>query len=187
VCACGCPRVRARVCVCVCVCVCAGPCGPVRVCACVPCVSLSVRLGCSAEERGGLLLPQEPDMCLVALFPQTLDVCGNRLSSLPEELTSLGKLRVLVASNNNLPTAPCSILSKLSALVSIRLRYQLSDRVEGSPAFTVSSSLLPILHPGLVVLDLVQHSPWDALSLCHLGRAMVEVANRRPIPSVQYQ
>jgi hypothetical protein len=171
-----------------CVCVHAHACEPMQACA-HACMyvraCLCAGLGSGAENRGRVAAPAGTDTCHCTV-PQKLDVRANRLSSLPEELTCLGKLRELLAGNNNLPTVPFSILRKLSALTTISLCFQMSNRAEGSPGFRVSSPLLPILHPGLVMLDLTHHA-WDALSQCHLGHAIVEVANRTPTLTVQYR
>ncbi len=91
-------------------------------------------------------------------------------------------LRDLRVGFNRIPTVPVSVLSNLTALTCINLSYQ---DVEGSATFSVSSSLLPILHPGLAELDL-RHYRWDPLSLCHLENAMAEVADRTPVPMLKF-
>jgi hypothetical protein len=48
------------------------------------------------------------------------------------------------------------------------------------PAFEIPTPLLPIVHPGLVKLDLRQRKPWDSVSLFHLGDALAAVADRSP-------
>ncbi len=63
--------------------------------------------------------------------------------------------------------------------------------------FHISSPQLPILHPRLAHLDLRQYRDedmdeldefkWDPISLFHLGQAMIEVADRRPLPTVLFK
>lgn len=108
---------------------------------------------------------------------QKLDVSYNSLSSLQEELSNLRNLKDLVADCNCFPTVPVSVLSRLTALTNISMRNQ---RFKGSEHFKVSSSLLPILHAGLVKLDLTQEAQWGQLSIRHLVDAQVEAAGRTP-------
>jgi hypothetical protein len=117
---------------------------------------------------------------------QKLDASGNNLEILPDELSSLGNLNELVASRNDIEVVPVSILSHLTALTSIHLSYQLGPSAL-SHRLGIQSSLLPMLHPGLVKLDLRQkYAAWDPESLLHLGSAMVAVFKRDPIPTVLF-
>jgi hypothetical protein len=80
---------------------------------------------------------------------------------------------------------PVSVLSHLTALNNIDLSVLFN--FHGNPTFRIPSPLLPILHPGLVKLDLRHIGlKWDAISLCHVGRALVEVADRKPVPSLLF-
>ncbi len=83
-----------------------------------------------------------------------------------------------------------SVLSRLTALKCIDLGYQARGQ-DASAVFKVPSSLLPILHPGLVKLDLDQcflhPHKWDALSLLHMRRAIKDVSNRTPRPEVLFK
>jgi hypothetical protein len=114
-----------------------------------------------------------------------LGLSDNYLRSLPDELSSLSKLEGLDLSGNFLPGVPISVLSSLTALTSICIASQ-DTWEEGSPLFRVPSPLLPILHPGLELLALFQAHPWDQMSLFHLGRALAEVADRRPQPELKF-
>ncbi len=112
------------------------------------------------------------------------------MTSIPHELSSLGNLKELLLNENRLPEPPLSVLRAMTSLKTIDLSYQ--GRGE-DPVFTIPSPLLPILHPGLVELDLRQSHKsgapieWDTVSLFHLGRAMVEVADRTPIPALLFK
>jgi hypothetical protein len=128
---------------------------------------------------------------LVIVF-QKLDVGGSNLRSLPGELSSLGNLKELVLQCNDFPEPPLDVLRGLTAITKLDTGYQRSLGREDAPAFKVSSPLLPILHPGLAWLDLVQSRgfgipwEWDPTSLFHLGRAMVEMSDRRPVPNLLF-
>ncbi len=123
---------------------------------------------------------------------QKLDLTRNRLKELPDELANLTNLQELLLEDNWLPTVPVSVLSKMTALQIIDIRkHTVCPIVEGT-AFRISCSLLPILHPGLVRLDLRQvrlrvrqngqdRFPWDPISRFHLVHAEVEVAHRRTV------
>jgi hypothetical protein len=87
----------------------------------------------------------------------------------------------------------------MTTLNDINLCGQSRYSQDDSAAFRVRSSLLPILHPGLVELDLRQQRyvphgnqlalrprPWDVVSLCHLGRALADVAKRKPVPALLF-
>jgi hypothetical protein len=110
-------------------------------------------------------------------------VSMNRLHGLPDQLSSLGNLKELLLNGNDLTTVPVSILKGLTALKTLDMSYQFNPNAEAS-SFEVSSPLLPILHPGLVKVDLRQRVKWGPISLFHLGCALGVVANRRPIPTV---
>ncbi len=142
----------------------------------------------------------------------------NRLVGIPDELSSMTNLKQLEA-NNRLPTVPVSALRGITALTCIRLESQNCSwpsvhveepHVEG-PMFKITSSLLPILHPRLVKLDLRQPRyrrpsfllppagevnaaepdwvlfKWDAVSMFHLGRALIAVGDRKPPPTLLYR
>ncbi len=136
--------------------------------------------------RASLGLTRAPDyFCF-----QKLDVSRNKLRSLPTELSSLRNLKELLLTRNDFPEPPVSVLRGMTAITKIDLTYQCRWLDVDVPGFKVPSPLLPILHPGLVKLDLRQ-SPgswdpfeWDPISVFHLGRALVEVSDRRPIPTL---
>jgi hypothetical protein len=121
---------------------------------------------------------------------QKLGLWGNTLFSLPHELSSLRNLKWLSLGRNWLPTVPVSVLSGMTALTAIDLSMQLYDEDldEFFEVFKISTPLLPILHPGLVRLDLLQPSnhSWDSVSFSHLERARLEVAGRRPVPTLLF-
>jgi hypothetical protein len=134
---------------------------------------------------------------MVLLFSQRLDISSNRLHSLPDELASLRNLHELNLFCNIFREAPISVLSRMTALNDINLCGQSTYSQDDSAVFRVRSSLLPILHPGLLELDLrqqryVPHSDelrrrrWDVVSLCHLGRALADVADRKPVPALLF-
>ncbi len=114
---------------------------------------------------------------------QKLDVADNKLCSLREDLSRLRNLRDLVANCNSFPTVPVSVFSRMTALTSISLCEQ---HPEGSETFQVSSSLLPMLHAGLVKLDLSQKTPWDRRSLRNIRRAVDKGADKAPKLTVGY-
>jgi hypothetical protein len=169
------------VCVCVCVCVCM--CGGVLVWGVV------THRKCSQPGRPSLGI----DNKIVARTLQKLDVSQNSLRSLPDKLTSLTNLKELCLRQNSFSEPPVSILRHLTALVTIDLRFYRRWGNEGSQDFRIPSSLLPILHPGLLTLDVRQFArepgpfTWDSMSLVHLGRAMAELAKRRPVPAVLFK
>ncbi len=88
-------------------------------------------------------------------------------------------LKELVLRSNEFTTLPVSPLSGCTALTHLCLSCQRTG-------FQVSSPLLPVLHPGLVLLGLGgQVEKWDDMSLFHFGRAMVEVADRLPMLTLE--
>ncbi len=131
---------------------------------------------------------------------QSLDISRNRLHSLPGELSGLQNLKELDLTANILPSPPVSVLSRVTALNRINLSDQFKWTRDESAAFRVPSSLLPIFNPALVQLDLRQERstrsgegalptvrrPWDVLSLAHLGRALADVADRKPVPRLLF-
>ncbi len=119
------------------------------------------------------------------LVPQKLDLDCNMLTSLPYELTRLAKLKELLLSHNFFCEFPISVLSGLTTLTQIDMSTQVPD---GKPRFNIKAPLLPVLHPGLVELDLdqLQRHEWDPVSFFHLGRAVAEVADRRPVPTIKF-
>jgi hypothetical protein len=140
---------------------------------------------------------------------QKLDVAHNMLVSIPDELSRLGNLKELNASHNLLPTVLVSALRGMTALTSIDLSLNCSRASAGHPMFKITSSLLTILHPGLRKLDLRQYRyretpwpgpgtaavaqddwipfKWDSASLFHLGTALSALANRSPVPILQFR
>jgi hypothetical protein len=80
----------------------------------------------------------------------------------------------------------------MTALDTIDLSYQ--QEILESP-FEVPSTLLPILHKGLVLLDLRQDldepafvsTKWDPISLFHLGQAVIDVSTRVPVPTLVFE
>jgi Leucine-rich repeat (LRR) protein len=87
---------------------------------------------------------------------QKLDLSRNKLSSLPVELSSLVNLSELLLTGNQLPEPPVAILRHLTALKTIELHHNRSWAGTEDEFLRTPSSLLPILHPGLVKLDLQQ-------------------------------
>jgi hypothetical protein len=121
-----------------------------------------------------------------------LSVSKNRLRSLPDEMSCLVNLRELGMRWNRFTQPPISVLRHLTALTSLEMSPFISDDVEG-PRFRIPAPLLPILHPGLVSLELQPFSRrsnpfrYDPLSLFHLGHAMAELAKRRPLPTLSFK
>jgi Leucine-rich repeat (LRR) protein len=115
---------------------------------------------------------------------QKLDVSSNLLRILPEQLSSLKNLNALVLDFNYFSVVPLSILSGLTALEIIRLRFQ--QRGRDNQVFRIQSSLSPVLHPGLIELGLDQSAEWDPTSRFHLGCALVDVADRTPVPNLTF-
>jgi hypothetical protein len=126
------------------------------------------------------------EMILIQEFSvwQRLDIGYNCLDSLPDELSNLWNLNALSLQSNNFHTVPVSVLSGLTGLKTVYVDYQ--DRWQRDPNFKIASPLLPILHPGLVYLSLRHNTPWDPVSLFHLGGAVAEVADRDPMPTVVF-
>ncbi len=121
-----------------------------------------------------------------AFRPQKLDVRYNSLPRLPNELSSLANLNELVLSYKHIKVVPVSVLSGLTALTIINLSHQ-SGPCQSYEMLLIKSSLLAILHPGLVRLDLRQKDmPWDLTSLLHLGSASTEVFKGDPIPTLLF-
>ncbi len=110
-------------------------------------------------------------------------------------MSNLVNLQELLLHDNYLDKAPVSVLRQLTALRTIDLSVNCHyHNFEEDLVFQVPSSLLPILHPGLVMLDLRQKlrnlahpHRWDPLSLFHLGRAVSEVSDRIPVPEVRFR
>jgi Leucine-rich repeat (LRR) protein len=130
---------------------------------------------------------------------QKLDISQNGLVSLPDELSSMGNLKELHTGDNCLSRVPVSALRGMTALTSINLSFNGCREGNAKGVFQITSPLLPILHPGLVLLDLRQsryegtHQEvtreryvWNPVSLFHLGRALIAVADRRPRPIVRF-
>ncbi len=132
-------------------------------------------------------------LTLALLLFQMLDVGRNKLRSLPDEMSSLTNLKELQMSDNKLPEPPVSVLRHMTALHTIGLHDNGGGTGEGGPRFRIPSPLLPILHPGLVLLALGQRHgksgpfKWDPMSLVHLGAAMAELAKRRPVPKLCFK
>jgi hypothetical protein len=91
---------------------------------------------------------------------------------------------------NDFREVPVSVLSGMTAITEIDLSCQSCWGGVDTPSFQIPSPLLPILHPGLVELNLNQVPgswstfEWDPISLVHLARAVVEVSDRKPIPNL---
>jgi hypothetical protein len=123
---------------------------------------------------------------LVVVGFQRLDVSGKTMKSLPDELSGLKGLKELLLNGNAFTTVLVSVLSGLTALMTIDLSQQHARQPmflwECGPyqPFEVTCPLLPMLHPGLVKLDLRQRMPWDSVSMFHLGDAMAALADRNP-------
>jgi hypothetical protein len=126
---------------------------------------------------------------------QLLNVSANNLQSLPYELSSLPKLKDLSLTQNLFTEPPISVLRQMTALATIDLSHQFPPWQPVRELFEVPSSLLPILHKQLVSLDVRQKRydlqpavslKWDPVSLFHLGRAVVDVSNRVPVPKMRF-
>jgi Leucine-rich repeat (LRR) protein len=124
-----------------------------------------------------------------------LNLSGNELRSLPNELSGLRNLRELDLSVNFLTAPPVSVLSKMTALSNVTLIDQSGRTDDEDARFRVTSSLLPIFNSRLVTLDLRQQGytiggsrqkPWDGLSLFHLGRALADLGDRQPVPTLLF-
>jgi hypothetical protein len=114
---------------------------------------------------------------------EKLDVRSNYLRSLSDKLSALGHLQKLDVGSNYLEDVPMAVLSGMTALSHLSL---CSEGDVGRP-FKVSSSLLPILHPGLRMLDMMQFAvPWDKASFPHLREARAELAWRMPTPTFKF-
>ncbi len=154
---------------------------------------------------GVVLVKTKQCACLVS---QKLDVSVSCLRSLPDELSSLENLQELQIGLHWLSEPHISILRHLTALTYINMGADVTEQQWNSeaPVFSVPSSLLPILHPGLVVLDLrpyryvfhdfcigkhcdiqrIDWYEWDSLSLVHLKHAGTVLASRQPVPTLLY-
>ncbi len=113
----------------------------------------------------------------------------------------MSNLKELRADNNCLPTVPVSALRGMTALTSIHLSLNCCRENDAGGLFQITSPLLPILHPGLAFLDLRQsryknfthqevageHFKWDPVSLFHLRRAKIALAERRPRPTLRFK
>jgi hypothetical protein len=119
---------------------------------------------------------------LYVVVPQKLDASDNELVALPNELSSLGKLKEVLLGCNNIEEVPVALLSALTALNTIDLSYQCS--IGQSTRVEFPGSLLPILHPGLKLLDLRQIAGWGPNSLFHLGEAWAALSHRHPTPTL---
>jgi hypothetical protein len=107
------------------------------------------------------------------------------MTGLPLELARLPNLRDLDLSQNLLPYPPVSVLSGLTSLT--RVSMYLQQNRFNVPGLQVPSSLLPMLHPGLMYLSLQQQmETWDVMSMSHLGGAVAELAHRRPAPVFEF-
>jgi hypothetical protein len=121
-----------------------------------------------------------------------LDVGINSIRDLPEELSSLGNLKNLDASYNRFTTVPVRALIGMTALNTIDLSKQgpLTIYPEDGEklVFEVPGPLLPILHPGLVLLDLLQDGriTWDDTSKFYLATAHDAHLGRNPHLLVKY-
>jgi Leucine-rich repeat (LRR) protein len=118
---------------------------------------------------------------------QKLDVTGNKLTSLPDELSSLRNLEHLVLQENHITIVPVSVLEGLTALTFLDLSLQFGDDYphitpagEDPQLLEIPSSLLPILHTGLLTLDMQQTLSWDSVSLSHLGNALAAAKAKSP-------
>ncbi len=107
---------------------------------------------------------------------------------LPDELSGLANLKELLANNNQFEECPVSILSSLTALNTVDLSHQHSLRTFTEMRIFEVPSLLPMLHPGLVKLDLRQHLvEWTPESLHHLENAAAASAAMKPPATLTYQ
>ncbi len=112
------------------------------------------------------------------------------LKELP--LSSLVTLKELRVERNWLSKPPISILRHLTALATIDMGPRFSSDMS-TAGFSVPSSLLPILHPGLTFLDLRPSTgvgsgrfEWDDLSLRHIGHAARVLTERGPLPRLLF-
>jgi Leucine-rich repeat (LRR) protein len=122
----------------------------------------------------------------VCIVFQKLDVSGNRMTSISSDLSVLKNLKELNLNDNHMSEIPVDVLKCLTAPTFIDLSIQFGPvhkplaPGEELPVLKIPSSLLPILHPGLLKLDLQQRLSWDPLSQAHLGCALAAVADRVP-------
>jgi hypothetical protein len=117
-----------------------------------------------------------------------LDIRRNHLRSLPDEISSLVSLKELKFGSNHISEPPISILRHLTALTIIDMDCQYPT--PGEAVFSVPSSLLPILHLGLVQLHLRPGTAWfrwDSGSLVHLEHAARVLAERGPVPRLLFE
>ncbi len=132
------------------------------------------------------------DSDLLFTVSQKLDAACNKIRSLPDELSSLVNLRELLMYSNQLSEPPVTILSHLTALEIIDLHGNFRQEGTEVEVLRIPSPLLPILHPGLVKLDLRQWRPRcvpvipDDISMYHLLCVHAEVARRTPVPQVAF-
>ncbi len=126
---------------------------------------------------------------MAVIVYQKLVLGANSLQCLPDELSSLQKLKELDLMGNNFTEPPVSVLEHLTALELINLRNQRCGSGEGTAVFTIPSSLLPVLHPWLQELNLRQEDiafRWDPISLHHQEGAKTEAAKLRPVPELLF-
>ncbi len=127
----------------------------------------------------------------VCLVSQKLDLSRNKMGDIPFELSGLKNLKELHLNDNLISEILVDVLKYLTALTFIDLSMQFGPddrwpilRGPGGQMLSmkIPSSLLPILHPGLLKLDLQQRQclVWDAASQAHLDCALAAVTDRDP-------
>jgi hypothetical protein len=136
--------------------------------------------GCERGQARADYHPADPPFIVF----QTLEVSENGLRHLPDELSSLGRLASLTLDRNCFLEVPISALSGMTALEQVDFSNQ--SPPTRNTHFKVTSPLLPVLHPGLICFALYQRRRWDQISLFHIGRAFVEVADRKLVPSLLF-
>ncbi len=115
------------------------------------------------------------------------------LDTLPDELTRLTNLKELLMVGNNFTEPPLSVLSRMTGLNTINLAYNCTLWRVGDAVFKVPVPLTPILHPGLILLDLLHDNGhrdphvWDPVSLLHIELAVQELSKRDPPPTLLYE
>ncbi len=115
------------------------------------------------------------------------------LGSLPDELTRLKNLRELLMVGNNFTEPPLSVLSRMTGLNTINLARNCCLWRVGDAVFKVPVPLTPILHPGLILLDLLHDSGfgdpfiWDPISLLHIKSARLELSERNPPSTLLFE
>ncbi|MFM4873582.1 leucine-rich repeat-containing protein kinase family protein [Aeromonas veronii] len=106
---------------------------------------------------------------------EVLDLTGNQLSALPDELAGFGKLRIIFCSENRFTELP-EVLGRCSALTMVGFKANQID--------TVSAKALPAGLRWLILTDnAIEHLP-DELGQCDALQKLMLAGNRlRELPA----